>query len=176
VSFDFTPYNRIMLVGSGGSGKSWLSKRIAGLTGYPLFHLDKEHWQPGWVMPPREEKIARQRELMRGERWIIDGNYSSTMEPRFAAADLVIFLDISRFVCLISAAGRTGKTRSDLPEYLEEPKIFSREFWGFCRWIWSYPKTGRKTVMELRAKYPEKAFLHIKSRRQVKKMMKEQSI
>ena len=51
-------YNKIILVGSGGSGKSWMAKRIAEITGYSLYHLDKELWQPGWVMPPKEEKIA----------------------------------------------------------------------------------------------------------------------
>ena len=92
------------------------------------------------------------------------------MELRFPAADLIVFLDINRFVCIISAAKRTGKKRSDLPDYLEEPKIFSKDFFGFVRWIWSYPKTDRKTVMALHEKYPEKEFLHIKRRSRVKKL------
>ena len=76
---DFAKYNRIILVGSAGSGKSWLSKRIAEITGYPLYHLDVEFWKPGWVMSSSEEKIARHHEIMNGEKWIIDGNYGGTM-------------------------------------------------------------------------------------------------
>ena len=167
-------YNKIILVGSGGSGKSWLAKHIAALTGYPLFHLDKEFWQPGWVLTPRNEKIARQQEIISDEKWIIDGNYDSTMELRFSAADLIIFLDISRFICIWSAMHRTGKKRSDLPDYLVEPNIFSREFIEFCKWIWSFPKTGKKTIMDLHCKYPKKPFVVLKSRKAVKRFLKGQ--
>jgi len=170
--FDFSKYNRIILVGSMGSGKSWLSKRIAEITGYPLFHLDVEHWKPGWVADSKEEKIARQQEIISGEKWIIDGNYGSTMELRFAAADLIIYLDINRLVCMWSAAKRTGKKRSDLPDYLEEPKVTSKVFLDICKWIWQFRKKSGKTIMSLHEKYPEKEFLHIKSRRQVKKLLK----
>ena len=164
---DINCYSKIILVGSGGSGKSWLSKRLAEITGYPLFHLDKEFWRPGWEMTPKEERIARQNEITSGDKWIIDGNYNSTMEMRYAAADLVIFLDISRVTCAISAIRRRGTKRSDLPEYLDEGRVFSKDYLEFLKWIWSYPRTGRKTVMALREKYPDIAFLRIRSRREV---------
>ena len=94
---DIRKYNKIILIGSGGSGKSWLSKRISKLTGYPVFHLDVEHWKPGWVMPEKDERLAHEQKIMQGDKWIIDGNYNNTMEIRFAAADLVIFLDMFAF-------------------------------------------------------------------------------
>ena len=168
---DIHTYKKIILVGNMGSGKSWLSKRIANLTGHPLFHLDNEFWKPGWVMASKEEKIARQKEITSGREWIIDGNYNSTMEIRFAAADLIVFLDINRIVCIFSAIKRHGKKRSDLPDYLEESNIFNKEFIKFCVCIWSYPKTLRKTVIDLHNKYPDKMFLHIKTRREAKKLL-----
>ena len=126
-------------------------------------------------MTPKEEKIAKQREMMSGGQWIIDGNYKGTMEMRFAEADLIIFLDINRVVCMVSALRRSGKKRSDLPEYLDEVKPFSREFFSrdtyeFYKWIWTYPKDGRAGVLELHEKYPEKEFLRIKKRSQVKRL------
>ena len=172
MNFDFKKYNKIIVVGCSGSGKSWLSKRIAKLTGYPIFHLDVEHWQEGWVMSSREEKIARQKQIIDGDKWIIDGNYNSTMEIRFEAADLVVFLDINRITRIISVMKRTGTKRSDLPDYLEEPKVLSREFFDFFKILWAYPKTGRKTVMALHEKYPNKIFLHIKSRGAVWRLFK----
>ena len=169
-------YNKIILVGSSGSGKSWFAKRIAELTNYPLYHLDVEFWQPNWVMPPKEWRIARQQEMIIGEQWIIEGNYNSTMELRYVAADLVIFMDINRWVCMWAAARRTGKKRSDLPEYLEESSPFSKEFLAFCKWIWQYPKDGRKTVMDLYGKYPNTAFLQVQSRREVRKWLSKWEI
>jgi len=169
--FDFSRYNKIILIGCMGSGKSWLSKRIAEITAYPLYHLDVEHWKPGWVMSSREEKIARQQKIISGEKWIIDGTYGSTMEIRFAASDLIIYLEINRLVCMWGAAQRAGKKRSDLPEYLEEKSVFSREFFQFVKWIWVFPKNNKKNIIALKEKYPEKEFLHIKSRREIRRIL-----
>jgi len=166
-SVDTRGCRRIILVGSGGSGKSWMARRLARITGYPVFHLDKEFWQPGWVMPSGEERAARLRTMIAGDAWIIDGNYDTSLEMRFSAADLVIFLDINRLVCLVSAMRRAGKKRDDMPDYLEEPGPLSKDSRDFYKWIWSYPTTGRATVLALHRQYPDKQFLRLKSRRQV---------
>jgi adenylate kinase family enzyme len=171
VGFDFAKYDRIILVGSAGSGKSWLATRIAERIGYPLFHLDKEFWLPNWVMTPNPEKIVRTGEMVSGEQWIIDGNYDGTMELRFAAADLIVFLDINRIVCILSAARRAGRKRPDLPDYLQESPLWSRDFREFATWIWNFPRDGRPTILQLQAKYPEKRFIHLKTRRQVRQLL-----
>lgn len=167
---NLSKYKRIILVGSGGSGKSWLAKRLANITGYKMIHLDCEFWQPNWTKMPKEEWIEKQNGFFKGEKWIIDGNYNSSMELRFAAADLVIFLDINRFVCMWSALKRHGKKRSDLPGYLEEK--MNLEFIDFLKWIWSFKKTGKKRILYLREKYPEKEFLILKSRKAVREFLK----
>jgi site-specific DNA recombinase len=48
---------RIVVIGSGGSGKSTFSQRLGEVTGLPVVHLDKLYWHPGWVKTPREEWI-----------------------------------------------------------------------------------------------------------------------
>ena len=171
MAMDIHEFEKIILIGSGGSGKSYMAKKIAQITNYPLYHLDNEFWKPDWVMTTKEEKIKRHEELFYGETWIIDGNYNSTLEIRFAAADLVIFLDVNRIVCILSAARRVGKKRSDLPDYLTESKWLSKEFAQFAKWLWNYPKYDRPKILALRDKYPEKNFLHIKSRDEVNKLL-----
>lgn len=158
-------YRRIILVGSSGSGKSYLSKELAAVTGYPLTHLDNEFWQPNWVGTPREDWIVRQKELMRTDTWILDGNYSDTLELRFRAADLVIFLDINRLVCVWSALRRNGKKRSDLPDFLEER--FDREFLQFLKTVWNFPQQGRDIILELHGRHPDKGWIRLKSRKEV---------
>jgi len=165
-------YNRIMIVGSPGSGKSTFAEQLCKITSLPLIHLDNEFWKPGWVETPRPEWIGKQKLLVSGDKWIIDGDYSSTMEIRFEAAELIIFLDVNRFICIMRAAKRTGKKRMDLPDYLDEPKAISNDFFEFCKWIWDYPKKGRKKVLLLHNEYSEKAFLHIKYKRDVKKILR----
>jgi len=167
---DLSKVKRIILVGSAGSGKSWLAKRLANITDYKMIHLDCEFWQPDWTKTPKEEWIEKQKEFIKGEKWIIDGNYKSSMELRFAAADLVIFLDINRFVCMWSALKRHGKKRSDLPDYLEEK--MNLEFIDFLKWIWSFKKTGKRRILDLHEKYSEKEFLVLKSRKAVREFLK----
>ena len=169
-------YNKIVIVGSGGSGKSWLGRRLGEITGYPLYHLDKEFWTPNWEMLSKAERLPKQQEMISGERWIIEGNYRSTMEQRFPAADLVIFLDINRFVCMVSALRRYGRKRPELPGYKVEKKIFGKDGQvTLFKWIWGYPKTdvGKKNVMALHEKHSDIAFWQICSRRKIKRLLRE---
>jgi len=164
-------YRRIAIVGSGGSGKSWLATRLAAITGYPLFHLDRCFLQPGWTMEPREVREAQQQEMMAGDAWIIDGNWSGLMAPRFAASDLVIFLDINRLVCVWGALRRAGKYRADIPDDLAEPRALSRANLRFYRRLLAYPKAERPAVLALHEAYPGTAFMRLRSRREAEQLL-----
>ena len=166
-------YNRIIIVGNNGSGKSFLSKELSVITGLPLVHLDVEFWRRNWEKPPKEEWIKKQMELISKKKWIIDGNHTDTMELRFKATDIVIFLDINRFVCLVSVFLRNGKKRSDTPQYLEEK--LDKGFLHFCKGLWSFSKTRKRTIMNLHKKYPDKPFFVIDSRRKMKKLLNQWS-
>lgn len=162
-------YNRIIIVGNNGSGKSFLSKELSVITGLPLVHLDVEFWRPNWEEPPKEEWIKKQMELTSKEKWIIDGNHTGTMELRFKGTDIVIFLDINRFVCLAGVLLRNGKKRSDTPQYLEEK--LDKEFLRFLKGLWSFSKTRKHTILNLHNKYPDKQFFIIDSRRKMNKLL-----
>ncbi len=160
-------YKRIIIIGSAGSGKSYLAKKIAEATGYPLIHLDNEFWKPGWIETPRDEWIEKQKKLIDCEKWIIEGNYDSTLEMRFKACDAVIFLDINRFVCIYGAIKRHGRKRSDLPDYCAEK--YNKDFFDFLKWIWNFPKRSRNKIFELHEQYSDKPFFVIKRRQEGKK-------
>ena len=40
---------RTSVVGSSGSGKSTVARRLADILGVPYVELDAIHWRPGWV-------------------------------------------------------------------------------------------------------------------------------
>lgn len=137
---------KVLVIGSCGSGKSAFSRRLAEIIQLPLIHLDSHYWRPGWIEPTKDVWREQVVELLKGERWIIDGNYSGTMDMRLAACDTVLFLDLPRHVCtwrvLKRAARYRGRTRPDLAEGCPEKIDLA-----FLKWTWSYPTRSRPKVL-----------------------------
>ena len=160
---------RIAIVGCPGSGKSTLARQLAEKTGHPLIHLDYHHWGPGWVSMPRNEFTALQEEWVKGERWIIDGFYGGTLELRYCAADLVIFLDLPRWLCLWRVIKRRGTPRPDLRSGLEQGEVkLSKDSVQF---FWSILRNRRKDLRRMRTlheKYPGVEFVRVRSAKQAK--------
>lgn len=163
--------DRIIIVGNNGSGKSYLAKELSIITGLPLVHLDVEFWLLNWQVPPKDDWIRKQRELISKGKWIIEGNHTDTIEIRFEATDLVIFLDINRLVCLASVIKRNGKKRSDTKQYKEEK--FDKRFFKLCKGLWYFSKKRKPIINGLHKKYPEKQFFIINSRREMNKFLKQ---
>ncbi len=143
---------RIVIIGSGGSGKSVLARELGDILGIPVVHLDAVYWRPGWMEPPKEEWHNKVAELTRGDCWIIDGNYGGTMEVRFQAADTIVFLDLPRILCLWRVIKRRfqylGRQRPDMA-----PGCPEKVDWMFLKWIWRYPTIQRLEVVELLNRY-----------------------
>jgi len=85
---------KVAVFGNAGGGKSTLARRIAELTGLPLFPLDIMQYRPGGKIP-HEEYLATHRELLKQEHWVIDG-YGCTASSweRFDAADTLVYVDL----------------------------------------------------------------------------------
>ena len=162
---------RVIVIGSGGAGKSTFARRLGSLLGINVIHLDVEHWGPGWVEPPKDEWRRKVEELVAGEAWIIDGNYSGTLDVRLAACDTVIFLDLPRAVCLWRVLKRAlmykGSRRPDMAEGCREKFDLS-----FLIWIWNYPSRTRPKVVELLKQHSQdKRVVRLRSRAEVEKFL-----
>lgn len=85
-------------------------------------------------------------QLVRGDAWIIDGNYGGTLDIRLDACDTVVFLDLPRRVCLWRVLRRRlrylGRERPDLPAGCPE-----RLTWEFVAWIWTYRARRRGDIL-----------------------------
>jgi adenylate kinase family enzyme len=158
---------KVLVIGSGGSGKSTFAARLGKRTGLPVIHLDTLYWRAGWQATPRAEWAALVDELLSRDAWIMDGNYGGTMERRLAACDTVVFLDLPRTLCLWRVVTRSiryrGRTRPDMREGCNE-----RLNWEFVRWVWEYPWTSRPGVLQKLSelKRGQRVF-HLRSTREV---------
>ena len=106
---------RIIVIGCPGSGKTTFAEKLRDKLSLPLFYLDAVWHKPDKTHIPREEFDTRLGEILALDSWIIDGNYSRTLERRMVAADTVILFDLPTEVCLNGAISRLGKGRYDMP-------------------------------------------------------------
>ena len=106
---------KVIVIGCPGAGKTTFSEKLRDKTGLPLFHLDAIWHKPDRTHISRDEFDMRLCELLEGEAWIIDGNYSRTVERRMAACDTVLLFDLPTEVCLSGVISRIGKERPDMP-------------------------------------------------------------
>jgi len=146
------PMQRIMIVGSPGSGKTTLARQLGATLSIEVIHLDRHFWQPGWVEPPHDKWIKLQQRLVQRPSWIMDGNYGATQNIRLAVADTIIFLDMPRWVCLWRALKRRvqyhGRSRPDLPP--DCPEVLD---WVFLQYVWTYPQDRRPKIMQRLAEH-----------------------
>ncbi len=100
---------RVSVVGSSGSGKTTVGRRVAEVLGVPFFELDGIHHQPGWTPLPAEEFQDRIRPVVAGDAWVIDGNYASLgiQDLVWPRADTVIWLDLPRRQAMWRVVRRT---------------------------------------------------------------------
>jgi adenylate kinase family enzyme len=98
------------------------------------------------VEPPKDEWDRRVREMIAGERWILDGNYGRTVDVRFAAADTIVFLDFPRRISIPRVVRRAivyrGRTRPDLAEGCPEQVPLE-----FLLYLWRYPRDSRPRIV-----------------------------
>jgi adenylate kinase family enzyme len=87
--------NKVAVFGNAGGGKSTLARRVAELTQLPLYPLDAIQFKAGGVKVPHEDYLKAHADLLKRERWIIDGfGCVPSAWARFAAADTLIHVDL----------------------------------------------------------------------------------
>lgn len=136
--------SRIRITGNAGSGKSTLAGRIGRSLGLPVYGLDSIVWMPGWQKTPAEIRQKKEEALTARPDWVIEGVSKSVREK----ADLVIFLDSGRLLCLYRCMKRNWRylfrSRPGLPPECPEILILPRLF----RLIWAFPMRARPNILE----------------------------
>lgn len=160
---------RIAIIGCGGAGKTSLARNLGERLGIPVHHLDAMFWKPGWQPVERPVFAAAQREIVASPAWVIDGNYGGTMEIRLAAADTIVFMDLSRAACLWGALKRRIQQK---PGPDKDPRNRERLTLEYLRWIWGYRSSRRPGILRrLKELGDEKTVVILRSRRDVDRFL-----
>lgn len=161
---------KIVIIGSPGSGKSTLAYTLHDMLKLPLYHLDQYFWLPGWQRPDRAEFEKIHNALCDGEYnsassslpsqktqtnadWIIEGMATRYFEYRAARADIIIFLDVSRYMCFYRILKRAlmhfGKEHASSPKGCPEkgPTL------EFLKYIWHFNRKQKPEIEDILQKY-----------------------
>ncbi|MCY4560382.1 MAG: adenylate kinase [Chloroflexi bacterium] len=116
---------RVAVVGSSCSGKTTLARQLSRALGSPHTELDAIHWKPGWQERPVDEIRRMAGEAAAGERWVMDGNYSSVRDIVWGRATTVVWLNYPFRVVLWRALSRTTR------RVITQEELFSGNREGF---------------------------------------------
>lgn len=160
-------YQRIMVIGSPGAGKSTFSRRLRDITKLPLYPLDMIWHKPDKTNISKEEFDVRLAEIVTKDRWIIDGNYQRTLEVRLKRCDTVFLLDYPLETCLEGAKTRIGTVREDLPWVETELDEEFRQF------IIDFPKYKLPEIYNMLEQSHGKQIFILKSREEAENALKK---
>jgi adenylate kinase family enzyme len=136
--------DKVAIIGCGGSGKSFLARELGRLLNTPVTHLDAIYFDDEWNPLQMDKFEARQRDLVAAPRWVIDGNYNSTLHVRLEAADTVIFMDLPTRVCLrgiIARQLRHGRGQNT------GNGVYNRITLGVLRYVAGYRRKMRPRIL-----------------------------
>jgi len=174
------PFQRVVVVGSTGAGKTTLARTLAERLDVRHVELDALHWDPGWVGAEREVFRSRVAEALTGERWVADGNYSAVRDIVWGRASILVWLDYPLPLILYRLARRTMQrvaTGTELwngnRERLRE--VFSRE----SIFVWAVQTYGRRrrlfSTLLTEPTYAHLTVFHLRSPRATETWLRERT-
>ena len=124
---------KILVIGCCGAGKSTFSKKLQSIINLEIIHLDQYYHKPNWEETEQDEWKKIVNSLVQKPFWIMDGNFSGTMDVRIKSADTIIYLDYPTLKCfwrvIIRIFKYHGVVRSDMANGCKEH--FDLEFLHF---------------------------------------------
>ncbi|EHI70390.1 topology modulation protein [Streptococcus ictaluri] len=137
---------KMIVIGSPGSGKTYLSQIICQRLDLPCLHLDVI-WHDMDYSSQAEERFGQLLfEFMQGhERWLIDGNFQNSLAIRLAEADHVVWLKRPRVFNLLRVLKRSllfafsSSSRPEMPKTFKES--LDRDYLTFLAFVWQFSKS-----------------------------------
>lgn len=147
-----TSAKKIAIIGNAGSGKTTLAFALHNALKLPLYHLDQYYWLPDWQRIGLEKFTALHTELCNKESWIIEGSYHKLLSERAKRADVIIFLDRPRSLCILRVLKRAllnwGSTVPGDPAGCKQ-ELFTYRFFEFLRWVWNFNTRNEALIMHI---------------------------
>ena len=162
--------NKVLIIGISGTGKTKLARTLSDFLKIPITHYDTLVWGESWNEVD-EKKVEKQlNEVVKRERWIIEGFIHPAAKIKLENADTVIYLDYSGLQAMIGGLQRwwqhRGKTRPEMAVGCIE------EFnWDFLKVMW---KRGERPEIEEAIKDFVDKIVRLKTRKETDNFLSKQ--
>ena len=170
---------KILIIGCSGSGKSTLARELVKSLELPVLHLDRIWHATNYDEEGKQYLKQTQLDFINdNENFIIDGNYSGTVDLRIPHANLIIWFRIPRCVSMYRVIKRTLKgklglaKRSDMADEFKEK--FDREYFEFLKFVWNFEKKNiPKLEAALEKRNADCKIVVIKNKKDKENLLKE---
>jgi adenylate kinase family enzyme len=168
---------KIAVVGTSGSGKTTVARRLAEHHGVSQVELDALHWGPNWSEPSVEDFRARVEQALASSGWVVDGSYHGKLgDSVLDRADFVVWLDLP----FRTVAARIWVRTLRRIRRREELWAGNRETWRdafFSRdslfiWIVTTHRSRRRRYLERLGRYE---FVRLRSQPEIEAWLESQS-
>ena len=162
---------RISIIGGAGCGKTSLSCELGKELGIKPIHIDGINFKKNWVERDLEERDRIIFDKMKGDSWIFDGTYRSTLLDRMKESDLIIYLDYSTGTQVRSVINRylktRGKEKDDIPGCREKMDL------DFFKYVVNFRRVSRPHIIERLKLIDSNKVLIFKNRKELYKWYRD---
>ncbi len=99
---------RTLIFGNGGSGKTWLARKLGDLLQHAPIHLDDLRWEPGNYGIPRNNQLVANEvaEAGKADSWLMEGVYGWLANVVLHRATTLIWIDLPENECIANVKER----------------------------------------------------------------------
>jgi adenylate kinase family enzyme len=169
---------RICVVGTSGSGKTYVAQALAECLGLRYVSNDALIWGPNWHEVPREERLATFDAATRDGGWTFDGNLGPSPEDELVLSrcDTLVWLDLPRCQVMAAITWRTlwrAATRQRL--FHDNVERWSMAFSSDSMIMWSWrtyaPRKSQYARLFTDPAQAERARIRLASRGEVNRWL-----
>jgi ATPase family associated with various cellular activities (AAA) len=148
------PYQRIVVIGVTGCGKTYLAEKLARKLKLGFIELDALFWKPNWVESTLVEFRQKVDLATAGPAWALAGNYNQSRDLIWPRAQAIVWLDYPFLVSFERQWKRTltrwwtqeplwgTNTERLLPQlkFWSKKSLFYWQVRSYRRHKWFYPQ------------------------------------
>jgi adenylate kinase family enzyme len=128
--------HRILIFGNGGTGKTWLARKLGTLLERPVIHLDDLRWAPGYYGIARDNQLVANEviDAAKADIWLMEGVYGWLANVVLNRATSLVWIDLPEDECIANVRTR-GIQGGESQEAFEE----------LIKWIGEYRLRNNST-------------------------------